>query len=393
MPASLERPTRTDKKHEKEGNGMPDNKKVPMTPEERNDAVQVIHKLHDQTMFLAQLLNADAVGESEANVHMSLMRQSYDDLAALLRTDAISKELDETHALCRKANARVRELEAQLGKSVTAEAAMSRLKALTDWFATWWELSGFHYMETTWLQWGIQFRSSYEIDHRDTQGTRILFGDKELAMQVGPVVPYLFDEIDLRKDTHHDELKLTSLNVTKLQEKITAVFPGFRFTGCTGRMDHDEMLMELNGIVPWADVEAWRDKALAEAAKLPPRNTGKYFVELAGLERSLNNKRETTDWPKSLILKDRDRLNYLQVVCGLWTTMQDFRRGRPAIEDDLTLNWVMDGKIYSKFFKSGTKYDTMASWIAKEFALDVKADLIGVVSDYASEGSGKDERA
>ena len=174
---------------------MPDNKKIPMTPEERSDAVQVIRKLRARTMFLARLLDADAVGESEANVHMSLMRQSYDDLAALLRTDAISRELDETHALCRKANARVRELEAQSGKSITAEAAVSRLKALTDWFATWWKLSGFHYMETTWLQWGIQFRSSHEIDHRNARGANIRFGDKELAMQVGPVVPYLFEAV------------------------------------------------------------------------------------------------------------------------------------------------------------------------------------------------------
>ena len=367
---------------------MPDNKKIPMTPEERSDAVQVIRRLHNQTMFLARLLDADAVGESEANVHMSLMRQSYDDLAALLRTDAISRELDETHALCRKANARVRELEAQSGKSITADAAMSRLKTLTDWFATWWKLSGFHYMETTWLQWGIQFRSSHEIDHRNARGANIRFGDKELAMQVSPVVPYLFDNVDLRKDTHHDDLRLTSENVEKLRNKITTVFPGFRFTSCTGRMDHDEMLMELNGIVPWADVEAWRNKALAEAAKLPPRNTGKYFVELAGLERSLNNERGTADWPKNLILKDRDRLNYLRAVCGLWTTMQDTCRGQPAIKDDLTLDWVMDGKACSKFFKSGTEYDTMASWIAKEFALDVKADLIGTVSDYAPKDGG-----
>ena len=37
----------------------------------------------------------------------------------------------------------------------------------------------------------------------------------------------------------------------------------------------------------------------------------------------------------------------------LWTTMQDTCRGQPAIEDDLTLDWVMDGKACSKFFKSG----------------------------------------
>ena len=67
------------------------------------------------------------------------------------------------------------------------------------------------------------------------------------------------------------------------------------------------------------------------------------MVFLLGLERNLNNERGTADWPKNLILKDRDRLNYLRAVCGLWTTMQDTCRGQPAIKDDLTLDWVMDG--------------------------------------------------
>lgn len=363
---------------------MPDNKKIPMTAEERSDAILTIQKLHDQTGFLAQLLNADAVGESEASTHMSLMRHSYDDLAALLRTDPISKDLDRTHALCREANARVRELEAQLGKNVTAEAAMSKLKALTDWFATWWELSGFHYMQTTWLSWGIQFESSDEIEHEGIQAGDISFGDRELALQVAPVVPYLFGDIDVRKDTHHDDLRFTSGNVMKLRKKIMEAFPGFRLTGSTSHIDGTDMLLRLKGIVPWTDIEAWRDKALSEATKLPPRNTGKYFVELAGLEKRLANKHTVADWPKDILMKDRKRMNYLRTVCGIWARIQDACGEKSHIGDDLDLNWTMDGKAFTKFFKSGTKYDMMSAWIAKEFTLDVAADLTGTMDGHAA---------
>ena len=36
-------------------------------------------------------------------------------------------------------------------------------------------------------------------------------------------MPYLFDNGDLRKDTHHDDLRLTSENVEKLRDKITKI--------------------------------------------------------------------------------------------------------------------------------------------------------------------------
>lgn len=366
---------------------MPDNKKIPMTVEEREDAIQTIRTLHSQTGFLAQLLDADAVGESEAITHMSLMRHSYDDLAALLRTDPISKDLEQAHAMCREANERVREMESRLGQSVTADAAMSKLKTLEEWFAAWWELSGFHYMQISWLQWGIQFESSDDIDHPNIQPGDITFGDKELALQAAPVVPYLFHGIDVRKDTYHDELLLTSGNVAKLQERILAAFPNFRLTGCSSHVDGSDLLLRLNGIVPWTDIEKWRDRVLAEAAKLPPRNTGKYFVELSTLERRMANKTANKDWPKDILMQQRKRLNYLRTVCGLWTRIQDACGEDTRTGNDLDLVWSMGGKAYNKFFKSGTEYDMMAAWIAKEFALDVTRDLTGSLSGNEDTGS------
>lgn len=355
---------------------MADNEKIPMTPEERQEAVQVIQKLHSQTGFLAELLGMDAVGRSEAETHMSLMRHSYDDLAALLRTDTISTDLDRTHALCREANARVHELEQQLGRETTAEAAVQKIKLLDRWFGTWWELSGFKYLSTQWAPWCITFETSDDIDHKSDTGHDLIHGDQLLALKVAPVVPYLFDGMDVRKDTFHDELLLTDRNVRILREKFTAVFPGARLNKIEAHADGDNILLRVKGSVPWTDIEAWHDRALAEASGLTDRPTGKLFAELYKLEERLADDRYKKDCPKDILLQDRQRLNWLRTVCGLYKSIMDAKPGTI-----LSLRWALDGKAHSRRFGPVDPRNNAEDWLSKEFSVDVLHDLKGDDAD------------
>ncbi len=84
--------------------------------------------------LLAELAKMDKITPVDARTHMALLRHTYDDLAALLGEDGISRELDEAHASCRAANAEIRDLKEKLGQGATAEAATARLSRLEKAF-------------------------------------------------------------------------------------------------------------------------------------------------------------------------------------------------------------------------------------------------------------------
>lgn len=170
---------------------------IVLDEKDRLAALKVIQETRNQLGFLYTLVSRDECTPQSANTHLSLLRNQFNDLSRLLDGgETISRALEQARADNRAANARIRDLESQLGAGVTAAAAMSRIRHLTSAFYTWMELHGFHYATVTHTDFGILTELSGEIETiqlpPDERVENITFGDRGLAMELAPVVPYLF---------------------------------------------------------------------------------------------------------------------------------------------------------------------------------------------------------
>lgn len=355
---------------------MPDNEKLGLTQQERADAIQEIARLRSQTEFLSELIRTGNCNADEAKCHMTLIRQVHDSLAGLLHTDALSKDLDDAYASCRAANARVRELEKQLGEDVTAQAAVSRLQACESWFQAWYKLCGFDYMSLEWGPYGLSFKSSSEIDHRGDDPENITFGNRELAVMIAPLVPYEFLNYDLKRDTFHDSLKDTQANHDKLDGLFIRTFTGARIFSFTSHLDGNDRLLRIEGHVPWESIEKWHGTMLEKAAKLP-RPTGRLYVEKAELASRLASRAYTSHIDKKQLAEDRTRIAWLRLVTGLWDQAMERLGECGKTASQVKISWTLPGQdtpMEHTFSKGATKA-RIGRWFAESFKLDWKADL------------------
>lgn len=359
---------------------MADNKALGLTPQERADAIEEIKKLHSQTAFLAELLQMDKCNADEAKCHMDLIRHAHDSLAGLLKTDALSTALDQAHATCREYSARIHELEGQLGSGTTAAAAMARLKQCEDWFSTWYQMLGWHWMKTDWGPYGLQFETSEEIEHPPVLPENTTFGDKTLAVAIDGTVPYEFLNYDLKKDTFHDFILDTQANHERILDLFKRTFPGARVHKFMSYSDSGGMLLRAEGSVPWEDIEKWHAAILEAGEKLNAGRTGKFYIEKLELASRLASRTYVSHADKKQVAEDRSRLAWLRAVTELWEqAMTQLKDRKSAKSHGLFVSTSALGKELKieHAFPAGTKKPDVGTWFASQFMLDWERDLDG----------------
>lgn len=370
---------------------MPDNRSLDLSREDRESAVDEAGKLLSSISFMRSLLTGGNFNMDEANCHLSLIRHGYDALAGLFNMDPLSKELDKSYAMCREANARAADLEKQLGEGVTAAAAASKLSQLEDWFCTWYQLSGFHYMTLEYNKFGLSFETSDEIEHEPVEPENVSFGDRALAVKIAPVVPYAFRDFDLKRDTFHDNIRDTQMNHDALVLLFKSAFPDARVHGFRSHSDGpDEFMLRMKGHVSWADIEKWHCKVLEEADKIKGRNTGALYVRQAELAGKLASRTFTGHAGADLVKAARDELAHVRMVTGLWDQVTELRLadGLDAVKtsETLKLEWhVQRNEVHGHTFRKGTPYKTIENWFEENFKLDVGHDLTGKEAPDGSE--------
>lgn len=122
-----------------------DSTPIPLTPDSRAVATRKIQDM----MFALQTL-ARGVGEGKspsvglAEATLRACEFNLADLAGVLGVKMDSAaDVEARHAALRKANARIREVEAQLGNQQAPEHTQLSLQVLEDRLYTWWSLEGF----------------------------------------------------------------------------------------------------------------------------------------------------------------------------------------------------------------------------------------------------------
>lgn len=366
---------------------MPDNKSLGLTQEARDGAIDEISKLLSSLSFMKALLSEGRFNQDEAKCHMSLLRHGYDGLAGLFRMDLLSKELDEAYAMLRRANGEVTDLKLQLGQGVTASAAASKLEQLEQWFCTWYQLSGFHYMTITQNRYGLSFDSSDEIEHPPIAPEDVNFGDKALAVKIAHVIPYAFGSADLKRDTFHDNLLDTQANHDLLIKIFAQAFPDVRIQGFKSHVDHPgEFMLRASGFVGWEDIQKWHDRIVKTAEETAGRNTGLYYVRVAEIAGRLASRVYTSHADKSMIQKDREELARVRSIVGLWDQVTGARLSDNAEKSskDIVLK-VSEEETHT--FPAGTEYADVQEWFGNRFDLDPVRDLIGEKESR----SGKEE--
>ena len=362
---------------------MPDNKSLNLSKEDREAAIEEASKLLSSISFMRSLLAEGKFNADEAACHLQLMRHGYDGLAKLFNMDLLSKDLDKAYAMLREANGRVSELESQLGLGTTASAAVARLSQLEDWFCTWYQLSGFHYMSLKYTKFGLSFETSDEIEHAPVTPEDIHFGDRALAVKIAPVMAYAFDSFDKKRDTFHDNLYDTQKNHDAMIALFAQSFPGVRFHGFRSPTDGpNEFMLRAEGFVPWEDIEKWRDKTVRIAEETAGRNTGRLYVRIAELAGRLASRSYTKHAGADLIKSDREELARIRTVARLWDQVTDLRsKDGPDAEktsEKLELEWnVQTNERHGHTFRKGTAYAAIEKWFAENFGVDIIKDLIG----------------
>lgn len=233
---------------------------VNMTIETSGEAFRTIQHLRQSLAFFSTQLADGKLMKSDVQTHMSLIRQSYDDMARLLNHgDVLSKELEETQALCRAANQRCRELEQQLGQSVTAKAVEAGLKRLITIFEAWYELAGFHYAKIEVNPYGCllcDFSSQIALEETRRERNRT----DEYRQILENKVPYLFKDtpdkkFDLQKDTYHNDLMDTDNNKKLLTTAFNNWFPNSSIYGYKTRKDRGQFLLSVQIRIEFQDIE------------------------------------------------------------------------------------------------------------------------------------------
>lgn len=230
---------------------------VTLTEEQAKQARTVIAKIRDSLSFFDACIASNKLMKSDIKTHMGLLRYAFDDLSGVVDNgETLSKELEETQALCRAANQRCRELETQLGKGISADSITAGLKRLIDLFEAWYELAGFHYASIEVNSYGVllcDFSSEIELDApRHGSPYHEALRNK---------VPYLFGDaetqrFDLHKETFRANLLDTDNNKALLARVFKSWFPRSRIYGYNVRSDSDNYYLSIQVRVSFADIEA-----------------------------------------------------------------------------------------------------------------------------------------
>lgn len=356
---------------------MPDNEKLDLSPQERADILGETDRLRSSVAFMGELAGKGKLNRDEAVVHLSLICQAHDSLAGLLGVDAVSTALSESNRLLQAANARIHELEQKLGSEISVPAAMARLKSCEDWFATWYQLCGMHYISAEWSPYGLKFDTSDQIEHPSDEPESITFGDRTLAVRIAPCIPYAFLNYDLKHDTFHDNLLDTQPNRNNLENLFKRAFPGAKIFSFKSHLDGTDRLLQAEGHIPWEDIEAWHAAMLEASGKLPAP-AGTLYVEKADLASRLASKAYTSHADKGALANERARIAWLRAVTGLWEQAMTALGGASQLPHSIEISvpWPKGNELGHKFYAGATKR-SIGEWFDESFKIDWKTGLDG----------------
>lgn len=240
--------------------------KCELTAENREKAEQTLKQLTSQLQLLSMLVKTDAVQKADVEVHLGLLRHAFNDLNEIFTGSTyLDEQLERAYADLRQANKCLRELQNKQGSGIDGESLSSAIRFYDNAFATWYELTGFHYASVEFIRSGIVADFSEEIysipNRRMNRLEDISFGDKETAQKVMDRTPNVFEDKSMGWDMSFDGLRGylldTDNNRRLLMRVFETAFPGCRISRFSSRSDRHEFHLSVKVFVPFTDISSW----------------------------------------------------------------------------------------------------------------------------------------
>lgn len=223
---------------------------ITVNPDQHAVALKAIRDMGGALSTIASMLQNGNTLDAELTGNVMFVSEHY--LADLGKALGVQTEgaaqIEQRNAMTRAAHQRVRELEAQLGNTVTPEVAQQQLKNLHQHINKWWDLEGFgHISEVHFGPYGCEVDFSCH-----------LFGSFSRIDSETPVTD------KERKKTWHEELvdrgfvlnhqdrepSLVDCDATRkvLMDLISHRLPSAQVTGFKNHVIRGTELFALNGV-------------------------------------------------------------------------------------------------------------------------------------------------
>lgn len=246
------------------------------TADQRANAIVELGETLSALSFFKQTVESMAPPASVADVytHLSLLEHHLTELSRLTGYDGMcTKENEARYAEIRAANQKIRELEAQLGSTMTGDAVASGVRHYLNVLGTWWSAAGFRYAKMEPTQWGISAEFSSEVILHERESTP--YADSALLIKAnGKVDPITTDDFDVREDKYHGDLLDTDRNKKALDALFRKYFPEAYITGFRSHHDSSQFCLRFTVYFNYKELEAW-EKTLdseSESGKGAPAN-------------------------------------------------------------------------------------------------------------------------
>lgn len=120
---------------------------IVLNPDQKAVALKSTKDLFFAAKQLHDWINTDSLSNEMAGILPSLVESHFTDVAKVLDYNSkLTKEKEERHQEIRKANARIHELEKQLGEQKPIDGLSEQLEYLSRVISDWWNEHGFHHV-------------------------------------------------------------------------------------------------------------------------------------------------------------------------------------------------------------------------------------------------------
>lgn len=237
---------------------------VTLTPEKQGTIMKSIKTITSALAFFTARMAQNNVKNTDVDTCMGLLEHNVADLSKATGYDGIlAKEVEERHAEIRKLNKRIRELEEERGKAVSATAVSAAIRRYEDVFRAWYESCGFRYASIEYSAYGFRADFSAELNH--VRERHLARSNEELARfaKMTTFIPESADW-DVIKDDYHDELADTDKNRQNLIRLFTEAFSDVIVNEFKGRKnDFGSFSLRINVYVSYEDIEKLERRLMA----------------------------------------------------------------------------------------------------------------------------------
>ncbi|WCK57120.1 hypothetical protein PP175_28435 (plasmid) [Aneurinibacillus sp. Ricciae_BoGa-3] len=127
---------------------MEDTKMLMLNADDKAVALKTLKDTYFAVKQMYEWLQKDTLPVELSHTMSQTVEYQMSELSKLIGFDSLSaKNVEEKHAEIRKANQRIRALEAQLGNKNPVEGLSEQLKSLSELVNQWWRVDGFNYVK------------------------------------------------------------------------------------------------------------------------------------------------------------------------------------------------------------------------------------------------------